>query len=287
MQSLLLWRSPPVRIKSALRILAVILTICLIGRPDAATATNPLDDSTETRAKIAQAATEYLWRNVSPIQERVSIRPIIQRDSFERTRVKEAKGMAKTLSNRLNKPYGPTLKEDILPLRVSIPKSREDSTAEITIAHYGASMYDRRVYIWRLLLQKKSQKWNVKHMIDDGQFRIDSPTVPWSEISFPVDQHPKLIGGRSALRDSLRYQISASSPPVDGRVFVKFVVGEDGNVLRPSVSHSGHKTLNEAAIKVMKNQQFRPGMLRGEPVQVAMSMPVSLEPPDSSSEEAP
>jgi TonB family C-terminal domain len=283
MQSLLLWRSPPVRIKSALRILTVLLPTCLIGRPNAATATSPLDDSTETRAKIAQAAVEHLWASVSSVQERVSIHPIIQRDSFGRTRVKEAKEMAKTLSNRLSKPFGPTVKENILPLRVSIPTIREDSTAEITIAHHGASMDERRIYILHLLLKKNGQKWNVKYTIDEGQYHIDSPAVPWSEISFPIEQKPKLIGGRSALQDSLKYQIPASRRSLEGRVFVKFVVGEKGNVLRPSVSRGGHKLLNEAAVEAFEKQKFRPGMLRGEPVRVTMSMPVSFEPPDSSS----
>ncbi len=96
------------------------------------------------------------------------------------------------------------------------------------------------------------------------------------EIFMVVEEQPQLKGGMKALQESVEYPEFAKKAGIEGRVFVQFVVDEQGNVQNPRVTRGVHKLLNEAAIEAVKEQQFEPGMQRGEPVKVQMSLPVTF-----------
>lgn len=246
--------------------------------PDAG---SPTANSMEVKVKIAQAAVEYLWGRAGSLKKTVAIRPILQRRSYGRERVEQAKTLAKELANRFDKPLGPVIDSDVSPLRVSIPQVCGDSTAEITITHHGPSTVKGEVHILRLRLQQRGEKWKVKRLLNEAQFQISDPALPWSKISFPVEQNPKLIGGREALQDSVEYPSLARKARIESRVIVQFFVDWDGEVRIPKVVHGGHELLNDAAIEAVRKQKFKPGTLRGEPVRVPMSVPVLFELPDS------
>lgn len=96
------------------------------------------------------------------------------------------------------------------------------------------------------------------------------------EIFMVVEEQPTLVGGMKALQESVEYPEFAKKAGIEGRVFVQFVVDEQGNVQNPQVTRGVHKLLNEAAIEAVKKQEFEPGKQRGEPVKVQMSLPVTF-----------
>ena len=104
-----------------------------------------------------------------------------------------------------------------------------------------------------------------------------SDTPPEDEIFVAVEQQPELIGGMKALRASIDYPSFAAKAGVEGRVFVQFVVDEEGNVLNPRIQRGVHKLLNEEALRVVKEMKFRPGKQRGTPVKVQMTLPVTFK----------
>lgn len=96
------------------------------------------------------------------------------------------------------------------------------------------------------------------------------------EVFVVVEDSPQLQGGLAALQSEVEYPEFAKKAGIEGRVFVQFVVDENGNVQNPKVTRGVHKLLNEEAIRAVKQMKFTPGRQRGKPVKVQMSLPVTF-----------
>ncbi len=107
------------------------------------------------------------------------------------------------------------------------------------------------------------------------------------EVYKAVEDRPKLIGGMEALAEEVTYPEMAKEAGIEGQVFVRFIVDEQGNVQDPRVTKGKHKLLNEAAVEAVKQQEFEPGLQLGEPVKVQMTLPVTFKLPTSSLPDAP
>lgn len=91
-----------------------------------------------------------------------------------------------------------------------------------------------------------------------------------------VEQMPELIGGLSAIQQTLRYPEAAEEAGVEGRVIVQFTVDEEGRVTDARVVRGIGMGCDEAAVEAVKLARFKPGMQRGRPVKVRMSLPVTF-----------
>ncbi len=96
------------------------------------------------------------------------------------------------------------------------------------------------------------------------------------EIFVVVEQNPD-CGGVKALQDEVEYPNFAKKAGIEGRVFVKFVVNEKGNVVNPKVTRGVHKLLNKEALRAVKKLDCKPGQQRGQKVKVEMSLPVTFK----------
>ncbi len=99
---------------------------------------------------------------------------------------------------------------------------------------------------------------------------------PEPEIFMLVEEMPELIGGLLQLQKSIRYPEIAKKAGVEGKVFLQFVVDEQGNVVDPIVTRGIGAGCDEAAIKAIMNAKFKPGKQRGKAVKVKMSLPVTF-----------
>jgi protein TonB len=96
------------------------------------------------------------------------------------------------------------------------------------------------------------------------------------EVFVVVEDRPELIGGMAALQKAVEYPEFAKKAGIEGRVFVQFVVDEQGNVQNPQVTRGVHKLLDQAAVEAVKEMKFKPGKQRGKAVKVQMSLPVTF-----------
>ncbi len=103
------------------------------------------------------------------------------------------------------------------------------------------------------------------------------------EVFTVVDDQPELVGGLSALQESISYPETAKEAGVEGRVIVQFIVDQDGNVTNPKVTRGVQGVLDQAALDAVKAQEFKPGRQDGEAVKVQMSLPVTFRLPDGES----
>lgn len=96
------------------------------------------------------------------------------------------------------------------------------------------------------------------------------------EIFVVVEDDPVLIGGLQGLHEKIRYPDYARRAGIEGRVFVQFVVNEEGDVTDAEVTRSPHRLLSEEALRVIRDAKFEPGRQRGRNVRVRMSLPITF-----------
>ncbi|NIT61149.1 MAG: TonB family protein [Aliifodinibius sp.] len=92
-----------------------------------------------------------------------------------------------------------------------------------------------------------------------------------------VENMPELVGGLASLQQIMTYPEEASEAGAEGRVIVQFIVDKEGNVVNPSIIKGAHKSLNEEALRVVRQADFKPGTQNGNPVRVQYSLPISFK----------
>lgn len=89
-----------------------------------------------------------------------------------------------------------------------------------------------------------------------------------------VEQMPEPIGGIAAIQKNIVYPELAKRAGVQGRVFVKAYVDEQGNVTKVDLIKGIGAGCDEAAMNAVKMTKFKPGKQRGKAVKVQVSIPV-------------
>lgn len=112
-----------------------------------------------------------------------------------------------------------------------------------------------------------------------GQLDMPPPPPPAEEESeedffVVVEQMPELIGGLGELQSKIKYPEMARRAGIEGRVYIQFIVNEQGQVENPQVIRGIGGGADEEALRVVRQAQFRPGMQRGRPVRVQYSLPI-------------
>ncbi|WP_421828300.1 TonB family protein [Larkinella sp.] len=95
-------------------------------------------------------------------------------------------------------------------------------------------------------------------------------------------QHPEFDGGLSGLSrflsTNLHYPEYAARANIQGKVFVSFVVCEDGSLCDYDILKSVHSTVDKEALRVVKasNGKWKPGSIRGRRVRVKYNLPLNF-----------
>ncbi|NNF59574.1 MAG: energy transducer TonB, partial [Rhodothermaceae bacterium] len=99
---------------------------------------------------------------------------------------------------------------------------------------------------------------------------------PEPEIFEVVENMPEPIGGIAAIQSNIQYPEMARRAGIEGRVFVQFVVDEQGRPSEIRVVRGIGGGCDEAAVEAVRQARFTPGRQRGRPVKVRMSLPVTF-----------
>ncbi len=92
-----------------------------------------------------------------------------------------------------------------------------------------------------------------------------------------VEKMPEFPGNVNAyLADNIKYPEAARKANVQGRVVVKFVINEKGQVQDALVEKSVNPVLDAEALRVVKSMPaWNPGTTKGTPVKVYYRIPIS------------
>ncbi|MGL4598891.1 MAG: TonB family protein, partial [Bacteroidia bacterium] len=128
--------------------------------------------------------------------------------------------------------------------------------------------------------------------VDDGAAVSAGPEPEFEEVLEPVsedvvyqvvEQMPEFPGGSGAMMDfiakNIRYPMEEKEMGIQGRVYVRFVVGKEGNVYDVKVVKGvqGGSGLEKEAIRVISSMPlWTPGKNNGKPVNVQYTMPVNF-----------
>lgn len=93
-------------------------------------------------------------------------------------------------------------------------------------------------------------------------------------IFIVVEEMPAPIGGIGSIQKQITYPDLAKRGGVQGRVFVKAFVDEEGKVFKVELLKGIGGGCDEEALKAVKNTLFSPGKQRGKPVKVQVTIPV-------------
>jgi TonB family protein len=109
------------------------------------------------------------------------------------------------------------------------------------------------------------------------------PPPPPPRIVYPVAEvQPQPTGGMSALmrylNENIHYPEEASKKGIEGKVVVEFVVNTDGSIDEVEVRKGISKECDEEAVRVVKAMSaWKPGVDKGEPVNVRMALPINFK----------
>jgi TonB family protein len=132
-------------------------------------------------------------------------------------------------------------------------------------------VHDREVALHDLLSEEE-----MKRKREANNAKQDLP----SDTFVMVDQMPELKGGIKSIMDNVEYPTLARKAGIEGRVFIQFVVDEQGNVTHPKVVKGIGSGCDEEALRAVKQAEFTPGYQDGKPVKVKFSLPVMFKLPD-------
>jgi len=104
-----------------------------------------------------------------------------------------------------------------------------------------------------------------KEVIED----VEEPT-----FFVAVEEMPQPIGGLHAIQEKIQYPEIAKRAGVEGKVFVRAYVDENGNVVDAEVVKGIGGGCDEAALEAILKTKFSPGKQRGKPIKVQVTVPV-------------
>lgn len=92
-----------------------------------------------------------------------------------------------------------------------------------------------------------------------------------------VDKMPMPIGGIQSIQEKILYPELAKRAGIEGRVFIQAFIDETGSVADAKVIKGVGHGLDEAALEAVKQTKFTPGIHKGEPVKVQVSIPIQFK----------
>lgn len=125
--------------------------------------------------------------------------------------------------------------------------------------------------------EKLRVKIRLKEMAAVPLTPSSNPSQPDDGVFVVVDTPPTLIGGMAELQKRINYPEEAKAAGVEGRVFVQFIVDENGNATDAEVVKGLGSGCDEEAIRVVNVAKFKPAKKDGKAVKVRYSLPVVFE----------
>ena len=130
--------------------------------------------------------------------------------------------------------------------------------------------------------QNKSANEKKKDFLNDVKDTLKSNEVEELVYCYVMEQMPQYPGGESELLNfvgkNLRYPESAVNHKIQGKVIVRFVVTESGEVDKIQVVRSLQAECDKEAIRVIKLlPKFIPGKQNGKNTKVLYTLPITFK----------
>lgn len=86
---------------------------------------------------------------------------------------------------------------------------------------------------------------------------------------------PEIIGGMEALYDHVSYPRKAREIEAEGTSWIQFIVSTEGETTEARVCQTaGNSILDREAWEAVQQLEWRPGIIKGKPTEVRITLPV-------------
>lgn len=92
-----------------------------------------------------------------------------------------------------------------------------------------------------------------------------------------LDKYPEPVGGIEEMVKNLDYPASAKDSGIEGKVFVRTIIDEAGNVTETSILKSVSEDCDKAAMDAIKKTKFTPGIKDNKPVKAEVTIPIMFK----------
>lgn len=100
-------------------------------------------------------------------------------------------------------------------------------------------------------------------------------------VYFNAEKMPEYTGGIEALKSdimkSVKYPEEAKKKGIQGKVFVSFIIDENGKLTNAKIARGVEPSLDKEALRVVNQlKDWSPGMDEGKPVKVSFTLPIQF-----------
>lgn len=92
-----------------------------------------------------------------------------------------------------------------------------------------------------------------------------------------LDKYPEPIGGIEEMIKNVVYPVAAKDQGIQGKVFVKAIIDENGNVTETSILKGVNADCDKAAMDAIKKTKFTPGIKDNKPVKAEVTIPIMFK----------
>ncbi len=174
--------------------------------------------------------------------------------------------------------------EDNIPSIPDIPIEKVYTVPQKKHQHVKMPIIDEVKQVTKIIKTEPAPK-PIKEVIDiiniddpdDGE--TDFPEIPSDKPFIVVEEMPEFPGGYSAMTKFIadNIKIPEYAMPLEGRVFVRFIVDTDGSITNVSILKGLHRDYDNAAVKVVsKMPKWKPGKQAGKAVRVQYEIPIKF-----------
>ncbi len=113
---------------------------------------------------------------------------------------------------------------------------------------------------------------------------VEAQTTNSTIVIDTTEKMPEFPDGDLALfnwlKQNTQYPKDARKQRIEGKVYVTFVILEDGSITKAEVKKSVYPSLDQEAIRVISSlPKFNPAIQKGRPVRVSYMIPVIFKLP--------
>jgi TonB family protein len=161
-------------------------------------------------------------------------------------------------------------------------QSLKDSAQTVTLREEGR--YEKGLRHGHWISRYSDNSYYADETFNRGHFRRGKAKQVYEDtITYTIDwQTAKFDYGQTTLSQFLaletQYPVEARQDRAEGKVFVSFVVCEDGTLCNYEVTKSVHPALDKEALRVVKatSGHWKPATRRGKKVRTGFSLPIEF-----------
>ena len=96
------------------------------------------------------------------------------------------------------------------------------------------------------------------------------------EVFIWSDVMPQPIGGLTTIQNKVNYTEIAKRIKLEGTVYIEAIIDEKGSVIESKIIKKIGGGLDQEALNAVADTKFLPGLQRGKPVKVRITIPVKF-----------